>query len=400
MSSTQPAQTPESIVQPNGEIRIVQYHPDPVAPYIIGIAGIFVSGVLLFKGNVIAAVLAFLVSLVIAFIAIFLRRELRIENGVVRSMWGLFEPNFETRYEAGHFATVAYATFRSRDQRQGNHRAVLRTANDKSELVLLDTPTLAEARIYAEVVAKSLSLPVCDISSWGNLRNDDEVDKTVAELAAVSDLPNPPLEMLSEIRYDQGDEITIEIPGPGSNDAGARAYRLASRAFFFAPIGGLVLLVVIAQLFSGTSAMQVIAKTALVMGVFAITELVVGYLIRIRANQRATIAISTDTITIVNVDSQKKESTTTIPLCELEELFHSAPDSARKSKGMLAELDWSAELVAKSDSESVSFGNWLSIEEKDYLCALMRQLIARVAKPETTFPETTLSSSEPAVSVS
>ena len=326
------------------------------------------------------------------------RRTMRITR-----WWGLLVPMKSTEYGLDVYDTVAL----SRERRKSGKSSVtvypvkLRGASAEEEIEITAPQNYQEARKEAEELSKFLSAPLEDNSTGKSVKRDvDELDKSYRDKVwdeggpefAVSAPPN----MRSIIR-DTGGSVTIEIP-----PAPLHPLHLLPvlPALIFASVVAYFFLPGLGKNFGGGNGELIFS---LFIGVFFIAVPILLSLTQAVRKARMSQHITADPHSLrVRTKGPGQKKDVTIPCAELEEMelvtaddrMKSALDDPRFEKdpaskmrmqrmadpnstaGKLMRMSGKTAIVARSDTESVSIGQGLPLDELKYLHYILQRCVA------------------------
>lgn len=375
--------TAESIIRPDGRIVIPgSKMPNLIAAMILSSVGIQIPIVCLTLDLGSWGLLG-LLALPLAALAFLIKLETRIDPtaGTLSRLWGIGEPTYSlgttnlAKYDAVTFGWYMVSS------KNGSYRVDcvgLRDRETGESRQLTKVKDENESRSYGEAIAKTLRLPLQRLGS-DELRAADELDTKLADRVVEGDLPTAPEEMRSELRH-EGDQFIIEISGPDPQGVGMQAVRNFGRICGVLGVGFLALMAVGAKL-DLLAAVVVVAVGALVGS--CLYRFVVTNTLKEMEQQAARIVLASNQLIIWERDLQRNETTTTLPYDELEEFYHDKKrQSAETPEWLRAFTNSSTKLVASSDPATKEFAAWISWDEKEYIVALVRQLLVRMNQSE------------------
>jgi hypothetical protein len=316
--------------------------------------------------------------------------------------WGMLGLTRRSEYFLPDFSEVALR----KEVRSGNkssytvYPVCLRNEARQESVTLEEPRDYGKARDLAERVAKLVEKPLADSSSGATVvRQPDGLDRSLREEARLSgekvEVPDLPPEMRSNVFVD-GSRVSIEIPATGIR--GAHKLMLGG-LFGFLLFEVLFLFPIRAQSDSMSSVdLPVFLLFAGMM--FIVPVVACGRFILSSARKRISVEASPAGLR-VEERAPLHSKVTEIPGAELEEFGYAdvetelsrmregratagVPLGTRGAKqveippvmqSLLRSLGRGGKITARSDRESVSFGNELSSAEAEYLVAVIKKAL-------------------------
>ena len=316
--------------------------------------------------------------------------------------WGMLGLARRSEYLLPDFCEVAL----KKEIRKGNNSSytvypVCLRSEARQESVTLEEPRdYGAARDLAERVSKLVGKPLADSSSGATVvRQPDCLDLSLRDAARGSgeqiEVPDPPPQMRSNVSID-GSRVSIEIPATGIQGAhklvmGALFGFMVFEALFLIPIGRR------GASFSGADLPLFLAFAAMM---FVVPVIALGRLILVSSHKRVSVSASSVGLR-VEERAPLHSSVTEIPGHEIEELGFSdveaqlsrtrearatAPIQGAGSgakqvaipsmlRSTLHLFGRGSRITARSDRDSVSFGNGLPNAEAEYLVAVIKRAL-------------------------
>ncbi|MCA9211845.1 MAG: hypothetical protein KDB27_02175 [Planctomycetales bacterium] len=374
----------DSIVQPNGDVVIAYNRLIPAAiGGMVCIMSIFgtIEGVVAW-GTLVGPLLVGGACFVLGIIGVFVRADTCVtrEGNSVSRRWGIGRPEFTLpgARRLDEFDAVIYGDYEvSTDSGSCTVNFVgLHDPSNGRWYELTRVRDMTDSRQYGEAIAKALNLPLQREGSSAHARGPDQLDQKLVAQLDPSSLPPTPPHMLTTIEGHAG-KLVISIPGPGTGHAAQATRKSIAVAMLtlctFFMIGGMVMVPGIEWWMAGVAVLIALPMNYLVY------RLVVFPVIRGQARQSAKLILDSHRLTIWERDRNGTESEMEYPFDELEEFYHDTKDhpsdTATWKKGSPTEQ---TELVVSSDHATRSIAGWLPHEEKEYLAALVPQLILQL----------------------
>jgi hypothetical protein len=299
-------------------------------------------------------------------------------EGAVTTWWGLLVPFKTTTRPIEDFSKVTIAREVRRSKNSTYTVYPVRMASDEGKDIKLEEPRdMGKARAVAEEAAKFLEIPLADRSSGTErVRDAAELDESLRERARRTgqraEVPDQPADARSAHSV-VGDSLVFDIPPPGFS---ARHY-LAMAVGLIMPI--FVIAVFLGPIL-GEEKMPTGVKMVFVafLGVFFILLplLVTWGGALSSARTRTQVEVSPGQLRVSRTGLIRTK-TAAIPTDELEELDLVSKSATRSSSRKMAEA-FSAghELIeARSDQESVRFGQGLSRSELEWMKAVIQGVV-------------------------
>ena len=380
--------TADSIIQPDGKIVIPgSKFPNLLAAMMLGTLGIQIPVICSTLGVGSWGLLG-LLAFPIAGLCFLLKLETRIDPvaGTVAKLWGFGEPKNSlgttdlNQYDAVTFGWYMVST------KNGSYRVDCvglrdKTTGESRQLTKVKDET--DSRAYGEAIAKALNLPLQRLGS-DESRAVDELDMKLADRVAEEELPTAPEGMRSELRH-EGDQFVIEIAGPDPEGQQMQALHYFGRICQVIGAGFCVFVAIGGQL--DLFSLVILFSTGYLIGSWLYRFIITSTLAEME-QQAARISLTSDRMIVWERDLRRDETTTEIPYDELEEFYHDAKgQTAETPEWLIAFTNSTTKLVASSDQSTKEFARWLAQTEKEYIVALVRQLLVRMNRSEPSQAE-------------
>lgn len=375
--------TAESIIRPDGKIVIPGNRlPNLIAAIILTMFAIQVPVVCSTLHLGPWGLLGLLV-LPIPAICFMVKLETRVDpaSGTVKRLWGMGEPKYSWQTtELANYDAVTFGWYMV-SNKNGSYRVDcvgLRDRSTGNSCELTKVKDENDSRAYGEAIAKALNLPLQRLGS-DESRSVDELDTKLADRVDEEELPTAPEGMRSELRH-KGDQFVVEIAGPDPNGTRIQSVRTFGRICQVLGIGFLLLVAISARL--DLMSAVILFSCGLLAGIW-LHHFVVTSTLGEMEQQAARISLTSNRLIIWERNQQRNETTTEIPYDELEEFYHDAKeDAAETPEWLVAFTNGSTKLVVSSDQTTKEFASWLPPQEKEYIVALVRQLLVRMNRNE------------------